>query len=55
MAALQRRVAELVLTIKRGSQARAKATLVAAPPAHQDGVTLRFRAGGFAALRKNKR
>ena len=51
MAALKRPVAELALTIKRGSQARAKATLAAAPPAHQDGVKLRFRAGGFAALR----
>jgi len=55
MAALKRRVAERELTITRRSQARAQATLAASPPAHQDGVTLRFRAGGFAALRKNKR
>lgn len=52
MAALKRRVAELELTIKRWSQATARAPAAASAPAHEDGVKLRFRAGGFAALRQ---
>jgi DNA-binding transcriptional regulator YiaG len=52
MAALKRRVAELESALKRLSKAGTKATAAVASAAQNDDVKLRFRASGFASLRK---
>jgi DNA-binding transcriptional regulator YiaG len=52
MAALKRRVAELESALKKLSKAGTHAPAAVASVAQDDDVKLRFRAGGFASLRK---
>ncbi len=52
MVALKRRVAELESALKRLSKAGTHAPAAVASTAKDDDVKLRFRAGGFASLRK---
>ena len=52
MVALKRRVAELESALKRLSKAGTHAPAAVASAAKDDDVKLRFRAGGFASLRK---
>jgi DNA-binding transcriptional regulator YiaG len=52
VAALKRRVAELESALKRLNKAGARSAPATTLPANDEDVKLRFRAGGFASLRK---
>lgn len=52
IAALKRRVAALELSLKRMGQPGSRSVPLAVKSPDDDGVKLRFRAGGFASLRK---